>query len=275
MEKSEAAFRTISEAAVLLDTPAHVLRFWESRFPQIKPVKRAGGRRYYRPADVALLSGIRRLLHDEGMTIRGVQKILREQGVRHVASLAEPDTAALDAAFEAVDLPDQPDPVEVAAVVPAVATVLAGPGRIKATDSVADTGVGSATPSPAAALAATVAAVVPAPPERQPVPVAQTPLADSPAAALVAAPPPEPNTGQIDLFTPLPSPPAASPPPEATAGETDTAPAARTGEIWLPAVLRQLSAPQVALRLARLQPLQARLLALRNRMAAATDPGRR
>jgi resuscitation-promoting factor RpfA len=62
-----------------------VLRFWESRFPQIKPVKRAGGRRYYRPSDMALLTGIKRLLHDEGMTIRGVQKILRDHGVRHVA----------------------------------------------------------------------------------------------------------------------------------------------------------------------------------------------
>ena len=88
MEKSPEAFRTISEVAEFLDTPAHVLRFWESRFPQIKPVKRAGGRRYYRPADVALLGGIRRLLHDEGMTIRGVQKVLRENGVRHVAALA-------------------------------------------------------------------------------------------------------------------------------------------------------------------------------------------
>ena len=88
MDKSPDAFRTISEVADALETPAHVLRFWESRFPQIKPVKRAGGRRYYRPADVALLSGIRHLLHDEGMTIRGVQKILREQGVRHVAALA-------------------------------------------------------------------------------------------------------------------------------------------------------------------------------------------
>lgn len=87
MEKSAEAFRTISEVADVLQTPAHVLRFWESRFPQIKPVKRAGGRRYYRPSDIALLSGIRRLLHDDGMTIRGVQKILREQGVRHVASL--------------------------------------------------------------------------------------------------------------------------------------------------------------------------------------------
>lgn len=88
MEKSPDAFRTISEVADFLETPAHVLRFWESRFPQIRPVKRAGGRRYYRPGDVALLSGIKRLLHDEGMTIRGVQKILREQGIRYVAALA-------------------------------------------------------------------------------------------------------------------------------------------------------------------------------------------
>lgn len=88
MDKSADAFRTISEVADHLDTPAHVLRFWESRFPQIKPVKRAGGRRYYRPSDVALLTGIKRLLHDEGLTIRGVQKILREQGVRHVSGVA-------------------------------------------------------------------------------------------------------------------------------------------------------------------------------------------
>lgn len=87
MEKSPEAFRTISEVADLLDTPAHVLRFWESRFPQVRPVKRAGGRRYYRPADVALLAGIRHLLHDQGMTIRGVQKILRDHGVRHVSGL--------------------------------------------------------------------------------------------------------------------------------------------------------------------------------------------
>ena len=88
MDKAPDAFRTISEVADHLETPAHVLRFWESRFPQIRPVKRAGGRRYYRPADVALLTGIKRLLHDEGLTIRGVQKILREQGVRHVAGLS-------------------------------------------------------------------------------------------------------------------------------------------------------------------------------------------
>ncbi len=95
MDKSPDAFRTISEVAEHLETPAHVLRFWESRFPQIRPVKRAGGRRYYRPSDVALLTGIKRLLHDEGLTIRGVQKILREHGVRHVAGLSD-EQAALD-----------------------------------------------------------------------------------------------------------------------------------------------------------------------------------
>ncbi|WP_136645445.1 MerR family transcriptional regulator [Tabrizicola sp. YIM 78059] len=89
MDKSPDAFRTISEVAEVLNTPAHVLRFWESRFTQVRPVKRAGGRRYYRPSDVALLAGIKRLLHDEGMTIRGVQKMLRDKGVRHVASLAD------------------------------------------------------------------------------------------------------------------------------------------------------------------------------------------
>ncbi|MBC7479724.1 MAG: MerR family transcriptional regulator, partial [Pseudorhodobacter sp.] len=105
MDKSPDAFRTISEVADALETPAHVLRFWESRFPQIKPVKRAGGRRYYRPADVALLSGIRHLLHDAGMTIRGVQKILREQGVRHVAAMAPgSDMAAFDVADDEDDM---------------------------------------------------------------------------------------------------------------------------------------------------------------------------
>jgi DNA-binding transcriptional MerR regulator len=88
MDKSPDAFRTISEVADWLNTPAHVLRFWESRFTQVKPVKRAGGRRYYRPSDMILLGGIKKLLHDDGMTIRGVQKLLREHGVRYVASMS-------------------------------------------------------------------------------------------------------------------------------------------------------------------------------------------
>lgn len=85
--KSPEAFRTISEVAAMLDVPQHVLRFWESRFPQIKPVKRAGGRRFYRPEDVDLLRGIRLLLYFEGYTIRGAQKVLREKGVRYTAAL--------------------------------------------------------------------------------------------------------------------------------------------------------------------------------------------
>ena len=85
--KSAEAFRTISEVAVELDLPQHVLRFWEGRFPQVHPLKRAGGRRYYRPEDVDLLRGIHKLLYGEGLTIRGVQKILREQGVRYVSQL--------------------------------------------------------------------------------------------------------------------------------------------------------------------------------------------
>src|ERR1700759_5254712 len=85
--KSAEAFRTISEVATDLDVPQHVLRFWESRFNQIKPVKRAGGRRYYRPDDVDLLRGIQALLYVDGLTIRGVQKILKERGSRHVAQI--------------------------------------------------------------------------------------------------------------------------------------------------------------------------------------------
>ncbi|MEX0589761.1 MAG: MerR family transcriptional regulator, partial [Xanthobacteraceae bacterium] len=87
VEKGPDAFRTISEVAEDLDLPQHVLRFWETRFAQIKPLKRGGGRRYYRPDDIDLLRGIRQLLYGDGYTIRGVQQILREQGVRHVQSI--------------------------------------------------------------------------------------------------------------------------------------------------------------------------------------------
>ena len=89
MGKSADAFRTIGEVSDTLDTPAHVLRFWESKFTQVRPVKRAGGRRYYRPDDLALLAGIKVLLHEQGMTIKGVQKVLRDRGVKHVIALGE------------------------------------------------------------------------------------------------------------------------------------------------------------------------------------------
>lgn len=90
MDKSSEAFRTITEVAEILDLPQHVLRFWETRFSQIKPLKRAGGRRYYRPEDVQLITAIRRLLYDEGFTIRGVQRLLREKGAKAITAGAVP-----------------------------------------------------------------------------------------------------------------------------------------------------------------------------------------
>jgi DNA-binding transcriptional MerR regulator len=93
--KSPEASRTISEVAVELDVPQHVLRFWESRFAQVKPVKRGGGRRYYRPEDVDLLRGIRALLYSDGFTIKGVQKLLKERGVRYVGDLGRADSSLI------------------------------------------------------------------------------------------------------------------------------------------------------------------------------------
>ncbi len=90
MDKAPDAFRTISEVADEIDVPQHVLRFWESRFTQIKPMKRGGGRRYYRPDDVDLLRGVRHLLYGEGYTIRGVQRILRDEGSAFVQNVWRP-----------------------------------------------------------------------------------------------------------------------------------------------------------------------------------------
>jgi DNA-binding transcriptional MerR regulator len=92
--KSAAAFRTISEVARELDLPQHVLRFWESRFNQVKPLKRGGGRRYYRPEDIELLRTIRALLYRDGYTIKGVQKLLREGGIRLDGETNNPDTGS-------------------------------------------------------------------------------------------------------------------------------------------------------------------------------------
>jgi DNA-binding transcriptional MerR regulator len=90
LEKSAAAFRTISEVATELDVPQHVLRFWETKFPQVRPLKRGGGRRYYRPEDVDLLRSIRRLLYQSGFTIKGVQRLLREGALRDTPESAAP-----------------------------------------------------------------------------------------------------------------------------------------------------------------------------------------
>ncbi|MDN2582823.1 MerR family transcriptional regulator [Aquibium sp. ELW1220] len=96
MEKSPDAFRTISEVAEDLDLPQHVLRFWETRFTQIKPLKRGGGRRYYRPQDVDLIKGIKSMLYDQGYTIKGVQKLLRDNGNQFVAAIGAGDLAAAE-----------------------------------------------------------------------------------------------------------------------------------------------------------------------------------
>ena len=105
-EKSAAAFRTISEVADELDVPQHVLRFWETKFTQVKPLKRGGGRRYYRPEDVDLLRLIRGLLYDDGYTIKGVQRLMREGGLKPrtdqpAAKPAEPSAPQLDLEFPA------------------------------------------------------------------------------------------------------------------------------------------------------------------------------
>lgn len=115
MDKAPDAFRTISEVAEDLNVPQHVLRFWESRFQQIRPMKRAGGRRYYRPDDVELLRGIRHLLYGEGYTIRGVQRILREQGHKFVQAVWQPGAAQPVAAPADDDLaPEATGPDEAA-----------------------------------------------------------------------------------------------------------------------------------------------------------------
>jgi DNA-binding transcriptional MerR regulator len=109
MAKSADAFRTISEVAEWLSIQAHVLRFWESKFTQVKPVKRAGGRRYYRPGDMLLLGGIKKLLYEDGLTIKGVQKILREEGMSHVSQMSEPlDELTLSEIGDATPVVEKP-----------------------------------------------------------------------------------------------------------------------------------------------------------------------
>ncbi|MEA1942904.1 MAG: MerR family transcriptional regulator [Pseudomonadota bacterium] len=103
-KKSPDAFRTISEAAGELDIPAHVLRFWESKFPQISPLKRAGGRRFYRPQDLQLLRGIKRLLYEDGFTIKGARKFIKDNGVASVMDLG---AGVVETGPLAVDAPDR------------------------------------------------------------------------------------------------------------------------------------------------------------------------
>ncbi len=105
-DKSPEAFRTISEVADELDVPQHVLRFWEAKFGAVRPLKRGGGRRYYRPDDIDLLRGIRSLLYSDGLTIKGVQKLLRERGARYVTGLGRDSVSHLQAVHAKIEPPD-------------------------------------------------------------------------------------------------------------------------------------------------------------------------
>ena len=130
MPKGENAFRTISEAADEIGAPQHVLRFWETKFSFVTPLKRAGGRRFYRPDDIVILKAVRRLLHDEGLTIKGVQRLHKDQGLKALAGYGETGKVR----FEATSA--EAAPAEVTA--PAPAASLNGRGSVKLQQVLAD-----------------------------------------------------------------------------------------------------------------------------------------
>ncbi len=122
MAKSPNAFRTISEASDEVGAPQHVLRFWETKFPFLTPLKRAGGRRFYRPQDIVVLKAVKRLLHEEGLTIKGVQRLHKEQGLKRLAHYGDPDGTVM---FE----PEGAAPAEVSA--PSSARSAAAPSSVR------------------------------------------------------------------------------------------------------------------------------------------------
>ena len=185
--KSPDAFRTISEAADVLDLPQHVLRFWETRFSQIKPMKRSGGRRYYRPSDIALLQGIRHLLYDEGYTIKGVQRILREQGIAHVTGMAEGLSTEPAAVAPQSNQVQQSTPVSP----PASVNAPVRPDPVRAALHP------SPTQPPASVTPVAVDPIAPAPisrPAQAPQPVQPLPQPPSPSLRFVQEPEPEAPT---------------------------------------------------------------------------------
>jgi DNA-binding transcriptional MerR regulator len=133
MAKSPNAFRTISEAAEAVGAPQHVLRFWETKFPFVAPVKRAGGRRFYRPQDIVLLKAIRRLLHDQGLTIKGVQRLHKEQGLARLAAYGDPEAAfAMDADPGAAPAPTGESAAAIVPSEPELRAILADLERARA-----------------------------------------------------------------------------------------------------------------------------------------------
>lgn len=261
MDKSPDAFRTISEVAEWLGVQTHVLRFWESKFSQVKPVKRAGGRRYYRPTDMLLLGGIKKLLHDDGMTIKGVQKLLREEGVSHVSSFSQPLETGAEAAEEAVSenvVRFTARPEDVAAAEPAETVVEIKPAAPEPTPSevAADTPEEPSAPQPDAAHleSASNIAAPPASESEVPPPTAEPEVEASPLPAFLT----QPMGGTAETAKPrivdAPDPPA------------DAQIMAQPGLLPRVAGLGSVD-PDIA---RQLTPLVARLAVLRDRLNGST-----
>jgi DNA-binding transcriptional MerR regulator len=249
MKKAPEAFRTISEVSTLLDTPAHVLRFWESKFYQIKPIKRAGGRRYYRPDDVALLAGIRHLLVDEAQTIRGVQRLLQERGAKHVTAIGV-QSGILSAVPGLNRAPVDALPADIAEIADDIEDAIPS---TEGTDLAAE-------PGPAPVVAGPVATVQPA--------IPAPPLTISPPTAPTPAPPPTPAlsvaTGAAHVDMPLHAP---------RGGPDVSDPAQRPPERIAPR-LRALPRGGLGARRDRLDMLARRIDMLLDRMSEASGAGR-
>ena len=274
MAKAPDAFRTISEVAELLDTPAHVLRFWESKFVQVKPVKRAGGRRYYRPDDVALLGGIKGLLHEQGMTIKGAQKVLRDKGAKSVMEMwrsqddtDEADDLADGDVIEAVANPPQDD-AQASEVAPAddeTPEIAAGPEDAvedapPPPDDVTPPAADSppAQDEPAAAPDTPVAPETPAEPPRRGVSITMVSFVDDDTAQEAADTLPAPTLTNVVPLSPAPRDPPE--PPKAPPPDLPPMPAPRpiTGSRLL-GTLARADRAAVAARGPALRPLVARL----------------
>lgn len=223
MAKSADAFRTISEVAEWLGVQTHVLRFWESKFSQVRPVKRAGGRRYYRPADMLLLGGIRKLLHEDGLTIKGVQKVLREEGVPYVADLSQPLDALTTAEIDEDLAPGSaPEKVESAQAELPLQSFMPAPANPSAPPPIIAEAVEPAVPTSTNVQVDQVADTASEPMPSQEVPIAREPVetvppASDPSTPVVPdEPEPEPESLQASETTPVPTPDdTITPEPEA------------------------------------------------------------
>ncbi|PIV75805.1 MAG: MerR family transcriptional regulator, partial [Rhodobacteraceae bacterium CG17_big_fil_post_rev_8_21_14_2_50_65_11] len=260
-EKSPQAFRTIREVAEWLDIEAHVLRFWESKFSQIKPVKRAGGRRYYRPADMRLIGGIKVLLHDQGLTIRGAQKMIADDGVAAIAGLSPPLAEELEAETAAtltIDVSDDPAPRDAAGSNAGFFDIEALAGENAASGHEADAQTDAQTDAPAPAQDS-------AEPDRPEAEVAPQEAVAADAHLDRETPPPAP--AEEPATADAPEDPAHDAPPKAPAdtgpGEEAPPPPTPLSEIR---VLLHEAVPLSPAQLAQLAPMVDRLEALAARL---------